>query len=151
MYTFIRDAHQFIVHNKFIIKHAPLQLYVSVLVFCPSQNKIGSLFQHERPILITQSPVMEEEWHECHTKPIESIAYSPNSMKFVSASDDFIIRLWDTDRGMTLAKFQELSLDPLLRLRPIAPFGSGIRKLQNLINLVASLLSQRHVNCFFLS
>ncbi|KAF5250393.1 hypothetical protein FANTH_4426 [Fusarium anthophilum] len=45
----VRDAHRFVLFNKPAIEIAPLQVYVSALVFSPARSLIKRLFENEAP------------------------------------------------------------------------------------------------------
>jgi WD40 repeat protein len=103
--SIIRDANRFVLYNRGIIENAPLQVYVSALVFCPSMSKIRTLFQHQQPSWISTCPLVEENWNPClqtlegHTDSIWSITFSPDGQRLASSSRDKSIRIWDAETG----------------------------------------------------
>ncbi|KAK7698442.1 hypothetical protein SLS64_012563 [Diaporthe eres] len=109
--SLIYDAKRFILGNRWIIDHAPLQIYASALVFSPS--KIQSLFQHHMPPWITQRPVVDQDWTselsvlEGHTDTINSVAFSSTENLVVSTSYDETARLWDYITGTERFRFDE--------------------------------------------
>jgi len=95
-------------YHKGAIENAPLQTYVSALVFSPTESLIRSLFQHEAPPWLTIKPTMMDEWGAClqtlegHSGTVLSVAFSHDSTRIASASDDRTVKIWDASSGKHL-------------------------------------------------
>ena len=95
-------------YHKGAIENAPLQTYVSALVFSPTESLIRSLFQHEAPPWLTIKPTMMDEWGAClqtlegHSGVVRSVAFSHDSTRIASASDDRTVKIWDASSGKHL-------------------------------------------------
>jgi WD40 repeat protein len=95
----IRDAHRFILYNRFIIENAPLQVYASALVFSPTRSRIRILFRDVEPRWIRTSPAVEENWSpylqtlEGHTDLVRSMTFSHDGRRLASSSDDKTVRI----------------------------------------------------------
>src|SRR4051812_939012 len=97
----IRDTYRFIRSYRGIIEKAPLQAYVTALIFSPTRSLIRGIFKAEEPGWIVTKPVVEENWSaylttlEGHSDCANSVAFSGDSTRLASASDDNTIKLWD--------------------------------------------------------
>lgn len=103
--SMIRDAHRFILYNRFVIENSPLQVYVSALIFCPTESIIRKLFENETPQWVNINPLVSEKWNPCmqtlegHTSLVSSVALSHDGRRLVSGSDDKTVRVWDAETG----------------------------------------------------
>jgi WD40 repeat protein len=95
-------------YHKGVIKSYPLQTYASALLFSPTGSVTRRLFQHEEPKGITVQPAMSDSWSAClqtlegHSKGVTSVAFSHDSSKLASASDDRTVKVWDASSGACL-------------------------------------------------
>ena len=92
----VSDAHKFIATHASTIAHAPLQTYVSALLFTPAPNVIRELFAAEAPGWVTLS--QPEVADDNHNGPVRAVTFSPtggNSKFVASASDDNTLKIWD--------------------------------------------------------
>jgi WD40 repeat protein len=94
-------------HNR-AIEHCPLQAYASALLFSPKLSLIRRLFQHEEPQWINIKPAMGDNWSAClqtlegHSDSVSSVAFSHDSTRLASASDDRTVKIWDASSGACL-------------------------------------------------
>jgi WD40 repeat protein len=104
----VRDARRFILYHKWAIENSPLQVYASALVFSPARSLIRGLFKEEEPTWITVKPCMGDKWSAClqtlegHSRPVESVAFSHDSVWLASASNDATVKIWDASSGKCL-------------------------------------------------
>ncbi|KAL4868722.1 hypothetical protein BDV12DRAFT_185766 [Aspergillus spectabilis] len=81
---FLYDAKRFNLKNMQIADTAPLQLYVSGLIFAPKMAIIRRTFERELPHWIDRGPRVEENWSpelqtlEGHSDWVNSVAFSPD-------------------------------------------------------------------------
>ncbi|OCL04248.1 beta transducin-like protein HET-E2C*40 [Glonium stellatum] len=104
----VKDACRFIMYHKVAIENSPLQGYTSVLIFSPACSLIRGHFRHEEPKWITIQPAMRDEWSAClqtlegHSDWVWSVAFSHDSTRLASASDDGIVKIWNASSGKCL-------------------------------------------------
>ncbi|KAG5661347.1 hypothetical protein KAF25_005469, partial [Fusarium avenaceum] len=102
----LHDARRFILIHKRPIEIAPLQVYVSALVFSPEYSLVRELFKHEEPDWITLKPRMDKNWSnylqsiEDHTDMTESLAVSPDSQLIASGGVAGMVKIWDIKTGL---------------------------------------------------
>ncbi|KAL7948846.1 quinon protein alcohol dehydrogenase-like superfamily [Trichoderma barbatum] len=106
--SLVQDARRFAFRNKWMIESAPLQVYVSALIFSPLQSKIRKIYKDDEPSWVNLKPTVETGWDAClqvlegHRGFVNSVVFSPNSQLLASASNDRTIRVWDTNSGACL-------------------------------------------------
>jgi WD40 repeat protein len=104
----VQDARRFIMYHKGAIEGYPLQTYASALLFSPTGSLIRQLFQHEAPKEFTLKPGMSDSWSAClqtlegHGGEVRSVAFSHDSTRLASASDDSTVKIWDASSGACL-------------------------------------------------
>jgi WD40 repeat protein len=95
-------------YHKCAIENSPLQAYASALVFSPARSLIRGLFMEEQPKWITIKPTMGDKWSAClqtlegHSNAVRSVAFSHDSTRLASASDDRTVKIWDASSGECL-------------------------------------------------
>ena len=122
--------------HKLAIENSPLQAYASALLFSPARSLIRNLFRREEPKWITILPAIRDEWSAClqtlegHSGSVSSIAFSHDSTRLASASDDRTVKIWDASSGKCL---QTLEGHSGARLRSDSLFSTiqrGLRQRQ---------------------
>ena len=99
------DAYRFLLHNGLIIKNAPLQTYVSALLFSPTTSLTRELFKKEEPQWVLTGPVIDKHRSplvrtlEGHSNVVRSVAFSPNGKLIASGSFDRTIKVWEAVTG----------------------------------------------------
>ncbi|KAF4996280.1 hypothetical protein FDECE_12524 [Fusarium decemcellulare] len=139
------DAFNFFSSYRHIIETAPLQLYVSALLFSPSQSQIKGLFSHELPQWIRSSASVTDDWDtsvrrlEEHTSLVFSVAISDDgqSLEFSPSNNSLAIytgskiEIWDVRTGtpvQTLRSHQDDVVSMAFtfsRLNPLFASASG--------------------------
>ncbi|KAI1676385.1 WD40 repeat [Pyrenophora tritici-repentis] len=112
----VQDARRFVMYHKGAIEGYPLQTYASALMFSPTGSLIRQLFQHEEPEAISIRPTLSEEWSAClqtlegHSSYVSLVAFSHDSTRLASASDDRTVKIWDASSGACLQTLEGHSL-----------------------------------------
>jgi WD40 repeat protein len=89
-------------YHKWAIENSPLQVYASALLFSPARSQIKILLK------ILLNPAMVDEWGAClqtlggHSNSVTSVAFSHDSTRLASASNDSTVKIWDASSGMCL-------------------------------------------------
>jgi len=92
-------------YNRLNIEQAPLQTYVSALLFAPINSVVRGLFSVEEPSWVLTKPAVEQSWNLCfqtlegHSSSVLSVAFSPDGSRIASGSDDRTIKIWDAKSG----------------------------------------------------
>jgi WD40 repeat protein len=95
-------------YHKWAIENSPLQAYASALVFSPARSLTRVLFRKEEPKWITIKPAIGDRWSAClqmledHSDSVWSVAFSHDSTRLASASDDRTVKIWDASSGECL-------------------------------------------------
>ncbi|KAF2260950.1 beta transducin-like protein HET-D2Y [Lojkania enalia] len=110
--TLIQDARRFVMTHKWAIENSPLQAYASALVFSPAGSLIREHFKDEEPRWITIKPSIGDQWSAClqtlegHSAWVNSVAFSHDSARLASASDDKTAKIWDASSGECLSTLE---------------------------------------------
>ncbi|PLB43320.1 hypothetical protein P170DRAFT_369815 [Aspergillus steynii IBT 23096] len=120
---FIRDAHRFIRKSMSAISAAPLQVYVSALVFAPKKSSVRCIFWHkERPVWMHRFPEVSEYWNAAlqtleHPSWVDSVLFSPDG-RFIAADYCREIRIWDASTGALVQILEDTTPNEFLAFSP---------------------------------
>ncbi|KAF5599141.1 trp-asp repeat containing protein [Fusarium pseudocircinatum] len=103
----VKDSLRFIRTRLSIIEEAPLQVYLSAIVFSPKHSIVRRLFASGVPNWILAWPAVEDEWGPCSlvighsavVKSVKSAIFSPDSKTIASIHVDNTIRILSTKTG----------------------------------------------------
>lgn len=97
-----------------IIEKAPLQAYVSALIFSPACSLTRRLFTSKEPAWIFQKPRFERQWNRCLTTLTDlggyphSVTFSPDGRRIVSGSTGCCCKVWDAATGTEISRLSEM-------------------------------------------
>ncbi|KAL2885585.1 Vegetative incompatibility protein HET-E-1 [Ceratocystis lukuohia] len=109
----VKDAQRFLLSYGGVIETAPLQVYVSALIFSPTDSLIRQIYSHEEPDWIEPKPRVEENWHVCqrtlegHDHPVNSVVFSNDGQRLASGSADKTVTIWDATSGACLQTLKD--------------------------------------------
>ncbi|CAI7650785.1 unnamed protein product [Penicillium pancosmium] len=97
---FLQDMYRFFLHNAPLIQMAPLQTYVSALLFSPKKSLTRELFTKEEPKWILKKPIVDETWSPLiqtleGVSGFKAVTFSHDSKLLASISADRTISVWD--------------------------------------------------------
>ncbi|CEJ87393.1 hypothetical protein VHEMI04400 [[Torrubiella] hemipterigena] len=101
----IHDADRFLRYFKVAVELAPLQIYISGLLFSPTNSLTRTNFQQDRIGRLSLDSPVSPEWSACiqtlegHSNPVTSVIFAPDGQSIASGSDDKTVRIWDTVTG----------------------------------------------------
>ncbi|RAH57407.1 Pfs, NACHT and WD domain protein [Aspergillus piperis CBS 112811] len=101
---FLMDAERFILQNLPIATAAPLQLYVSCLIFSPERSIIRCMFRKKVCKWILRTVGTDMEWGALlqtleHSNRVCSVAFSTDGQLVASGSSDKMVKVWDSFTG----------------------------------------------------
>ena len=99
----IYDASRFVIANSYIADVAPLQLYLSCIIFSPQHSTVRA----NSPLLawLKRTPTVTDKWDallrnlEGQTDRVDSLTYSPDGKLLASSTCNHTIKLWDASSG----------------------------------------------------
>ncbi|KAK4076686.1 uncharacterized protein Triagg1_4289 [Trichoderma aggressivum f. europaeum] len=100
----VYDIRRFTQHNSWIIDHAPLQIYLSGILFSPKLSIVRTLFEEELLSWITTKPLVGSHWSLLlQTIEVKSLlipaAISADNKIAVYDYDTKEVKVWDTTSG----------------------------------------------------
>ncbi|KAI9888211.1 MAG: hypothetical protein M1814_001089 [Vezdaea aestivalis] len=109
--AFLEDARRFVLTYRHIADVAPLQLYLSAMIFAPHNSLVRTVCGQSPPQIQPHLQI-PTEWGpalqslEGHVKEVRSLVFSPNGSLLASGSNDDTIRLWDVQTGREIQKIE---------------------------------------------
>ncbi|KAK6339263.1 hypothetical protein TWF718_008685 [Orbilia javanica] len=108
--AFLRDIERFVRSNQSVIAEAPLQVYMSALLFSPQKSIVKTLFSHSCLDWVQKAPIMDEDWGpllqtlENHGYIVKTVLFSPNGRWLASITHrwNWRVELWDTVSGLNV-------------------------------------------------
>ncbi|KAF2716053.1 WD40 repeat-like protein, partial [Polychaeton citri CBS 116435] len=110
----LSDTHRFALRNRHIIDLAPLQVYLSAILFAPSSSIIRQKYDNDLGTYLDLKilPNVPLTWNaevqklEGHGGGVPTVAFSPDSKMLASGSYDGTVRLWEVATGEEVQKLE---------------------------------------------
>jgi WD40 repeat protein len=81
-------------------------------VFAPQKSIVRNTFSNCFPSWLSLLPQVDSDWDACtatlesHSEEIRSVAFSPDSRRLATGSDDGTVKLWNATTGACLATLE---------------------------------------------
>ncbi|GAB7336907.1 hypothetical protein MBLNU13_g01183t2 [Cladosporium sp. NU13] len=105
----VHDCKRFLMYARSGIEQAPLQTYVSAVLFTPSRSVVRKIVGDTKLVsCVGRSSPMLEHWSallltlEGHLERVTTVQFSPDGSKLASGSEDGDVIVWDLTTGAKL-------------------------------------------------
>ncbi|TFB00416.1 hypothetical protein CCMA1212_007911 [Trichoderma ghanense] len=113
-FEFFQDAARFMLHNRSILEIAPLQTYVSALIFSPTQSPVRLHFKNTLS-WIKRLPKVDDDWGPClntlYASGVQAVAFSRDSLRLTASFYNGRGRSWDIATGDLIRDLEFSSVD----------------------------------------
>ncbi|KAH0499720.1 hypothetical protein TgHK011_006895 [Trichoderma gracile] len=108
LFHLVHDIRRFAQHNSWIVNNAPLQIYLSAVLFAPKLSIVRSLFEGELLSWIPSKPFVGCHWSACLqtiNTNAEFAALSTDN-KIIASSSYRYLNLWDANSGKLIHELE---------------------------------------------
>ncbi|KAL2195227.1 NWD1 protein, partial [Corynascus similis CBS 632.67] len=91
------------------IENSPLQVYISALIFSPACSITRHQYENMETKWIIRKPIVSDNWTAClqtlegHGSLVSAVAWSHDSTRLASVSDDKTVKIWDPATGQCVS------------------------------------------------
>ncbi len=98
------DGSKFVLLNYAILRLSPMHVYWSSFPFTPTDTVLFRMYKDLEKVSLQVVSGFDETWNANsvptgHSRLVTSVSYSPDGLKFASASADKTVRVWDGRTG----------------------------------------------------